>query len=245
MVERITKNIVILLLAYAVQLCATQDAQQIFLRANKEYHAGNFQKARELYRSLENKGHAAWYNLGNCLYQLKEYPAAIAAWRRAQVGASLQELHTIEYNINCAREQAGYPEIKYPGWYRVWHDSIMLVPVGLSQLLFLITWYLMIWLVLFGRNTKGIVAMLLITGLLCIMLWSGLALYVHYQESGYKKAVVHKQTEVYAGPHDGYHVVGELVCTDELTIKEQRTGWCKIMHDQTYGWVPIYNITII
>lgn len=245
MVERFAKNFVILLLVYASAVYTKQNTQEIFLRANKEYKETHFQKARELYESIEHKGRAVWYNLGNSLYQVKEYPQAIAAWRRAQEGASLEELKNIEYNINCAREQAGYSHIKYSTWYRLLRASALLVPLVLIQIAFLLSWYLLFWALVIRRGTKGILHMILITILLCIIVWLGAALSIHYKESLCTKAVANQQTAVYAGPHDKYHVVGGLVSTDELNIVEQRTGWCKIMHDQVYGWVPIYNITII
>lgn len=247
MVERFTKSFVILLFVCAALVHAKpkQNTQEVFLRANKEYKEGQFQKARELYESITPKGRAVWYNLGNSLYQLKQYPHAIAAWRRAQEGAPLEELKNIEYNINCAREQSGYRAIINPTWYRLLRASTVLVPLVLIELIFLLAWYLLFWVVIIRRGTKGIMNMILITVLLCIIVWFGAALYVHHQESCYAKAVVHQQTAVYAGPHDRYHVVGELVSSDELNILEQRAGWCKIMHDQTYGWVPVCNITIV
>lgn len=248
MVKRFAKHFVIVLgalFAYSVQAAITKNAQELFLRANKEYKKAQYKKARDLYDAIEHKGRAVHYNLGNCCYELKEYPQAIAWWRRAQEGAPLSEQQDIEYNINRARQAEGFSEINHPKWYRLLRASVVPFPLILIQLLFLLAWYWLFWALVIRRDKKGIKSMILIAGLVCLIVWLGAVLFVQYQSSSYPQAVVHRTTAVYAGPHNRYHVVGELASTDELKIVEQRTGWCKIMHEQTYGWVPVYNLTII
>jgi tetratricopeptide (TPR) repeat protein len=64
------------------------NVQEVFLKGNVAYLAGNIDGALKLYQTIDPKGPAVWYNLGNCYYRIGNYPEAIVAWRRAQKDAS-------------------------------------------------------------------------------------------------------------------------------------------------------------
>jgi len=75
--------------------------------------------------------------------------------------------------------------------------------------------------------------------------WLSSIMVIEYYEHRYEHAIMKTSSAVYAGPHDRYHVVGNLFSTDELEIHEKRTGWCKVKHEQVYGWVPVRTLTTI
>lgn len=221
-----------------------KNTQEIFLQANKEYQKQHVEKAQELYESIERKGPAVLYNLGNCCYHLKQYPRAISYWCRAQKSGMINDEH-IEGNIAAAREQEGYRQESKPQWYRLLKKTVAPFPMVILQLLFLCAWYLLFWVLFLRRGPKSRYIIVMIMVLLCVLTWLSVAFFVVYNEQRYQKGIINQTTAVFAGPHDNYHVVGTINRTDEINILEQRVGWYKVMHDNTYGWVPTRAIITI
>ena len=62
--------------------------EELFLQAQKQYEQKNFDKARELFASIPNKGEAVWYNLGNCAYKMQDFQAALVYWNCAEYSAT-------------------------------------------------------------------------------------------------------------------------------------------------------------
>lgn len=237
MVKRFAKSAVVALLLVFTMHAATQNSQELFLRANKEYKNKCYQKAAEIYESIEPKGRAVWYNLGNCLYHLDNTPQAIAYWRHSQKDAPFHEQEDAEHNIACAREKEGLSNPPSVWWHRALRASAALMPIGIAQLLFLFCWYLL-FLLAWRTTNKGFKFFITAGLLVIIITWLAGILYVVYSRQCYPRAVVKHETAVVAGPHVKYHQVGVVRVPDELTVLQQRTGWCKIMHETTYGWVP-------
>ena len=93
----IRKNFVIPLL-FLTSFSGYSKDEELFLHANKCYEKQECDKALELYQSMNCKGPAAWYNMGNCCYQLDNYVDAMVCWKRAQRGASYHDCLDIEHN---------------------------------------------------------------------------------------------------------------------------------------------------
>jgi tetratricopeptide (TPR) repeat protein len=62
---------------------SAQTAQELFLRANEQYRAGDFDTALATYQKISPKGAAVWYNMGNCAFQKNDQARATLYWQRA------------------------------------------------------------------------------------------------------------------------------------------------------------------
>lgn len=67
--------------------------QERWLQAQALTQQQDFAGAAQQYQALQHKTATAWYNLANCVYQLKDALSALVLWRRAQ----MQELRTLGY----------------------------------------------------------------------------------------------------------------------------------------------------
>jgi len=162
MVRRFTKSFVILMaiffaLAHTAAFAKENknNAQEFFLRANKEYNNKRFDQAYKLYTTIDPKGRAVWYNLGNCNYELKKYPDALICWRRAQQEASHAENKDIEYNIAQAREQEGL-HTRHSQWYVWLRASAAPFPFIVLQLILVVLWFSLFWLLFIHKGPKDI-----------------------------------------------------------------------------------------
>jgi tetratricopeptide (TPR) repeat protein len=212
--------------------------QEIFLQANAAYMAGKVQDALELYQSINPKGPAVWYNMGNCYNEIGNYPEAIVQWRRAQKHASWRDFSTLEQYIRQAyqaQNRAYKQSIAARG-----HAWIMrcasLCSVFMLQLIFL--WFL--WaLFLLGpalfKNSRYF--LLTVLSLSTFLVACGGFYCYHFQECPY--GIVTKNViSVYAGPGRDYARLTEAKVLDSVRVYQMRDGWLKVYIDQCgYGWL--------
>ena len=225
-------------------VCVARNAQELFLRANKYYERNEWRKALDEYDAIERKGSAVWYNMGNCLYQLGEFSHAIVCWKRATRGATVSEVSDSTVNSNLA-----YTKLGNPG-----RDTILRITewgvYGIStlpaQLLFLFCWYLF-WLLGFGViRCRKLFFYCLVIGLCFVMIVLGnILLEKYYMQRDTRGIVMKKESQLFAGPHVGYHPVGAVSLADELCVCEKRPGWYKVLGHDAHGWIPSSNLEII
>src|ERR1700722_3305000 len=89
-----------LLACFNIIIFGNGNNQEIFLRAHKLYEQKEIEQAYALYQSIENKGSAVWYNMGNCNYKLGKFLEAYACWHQAKKNATAKEFQDILYNID-------------------------------------------------------------------------------------------------------------------------------------------------
>lgn len=243
--DRDTRNVFIILICLVVPLfLKAQNVQELFLRGNKAYKQKQWQEAFDLYHSIEKKGRAVWYNMGNSLYRLNDYAHAIVCWKRSIYGSSLSELFDISKNITLAHKKLEKP--MQGGFLMMTEQWSHVLPVLPIQLLFLLCWNLF-WFIGIGIiQCKKRFFYFLVIGLAVLMIPLGnVLLEKYYIQRDIKGIVVTKESPLLAGPHMGYHVVGTVSLADELLVCEKRSGWCKVSGHQGYGWIQSSNLEII
>jgi tetratricopeptide (TPR) repeat protein len=212
--------------------------QEAFLQANIAYNAGKVQAALKLYKSIEPKGSAVFYNMGNCYFKLGSYPKAIVYWRRAQKNASSRDISTLEqYIIRAYQAQnATYKQ----SWGARFHMSIIrcgsMCSLFILQIIFLCClWALFILGPTLIKQSRYIVLILLsasTVAVACVGVFN-------YRFQEYPYGIVTKNViSVYAGPGRDYARLMEARALDEVRIYQKRDGWLKVRIDQCgYGWV--------
>ena len=116
--------------------------QETFLKGNAAYLAGKMDEALKLYQSMEPKGPAVAYNMGNCYFRIGKYPEAIVQWRRAQKDASWRDFAVLDSYIAQSYDALGIVrDQSFMTRMQTWlARPLALFSIFVLQLLFLFCW---------------------------------------------------------------------------------------------------------
>ncbi len=220
-----------------------QNSQEKFLRGNKAYRQKQWSDALSLYTSLEKKGRAVWYNMGNCFYKMGNTVKALICWKRAAFGASPSEYSDIETNIGMACKKLGVFQQRdqHVPWDR-WANCLPPLPL---QILFLLCWYAL-WFIVAMKPFRRTILYMVIIGLVCtIIVLGGVILQTYYVQRYERGIVMNRTAHLLSGPHEGYHTVCSVPLAEELFVYEKRPGWYKVSGNGVYGWIPFNDVEVI
>ncbi len=230
------RKISLFILPISFYICSVP-TQEVFLRANQEYKKGDHIYAQTVYQSIEHKGPAIWFNLGNCFYEQKKFVDALIAWRRSQKFGISHISRVAEKSIKRAQDSLGisrgsrmhrfYKEINLlVSSIGLWFLQIIFLFCGIFLLLFISR----LWLSSIGR----IIGLLLIG----ILIVSFIGIAASWYDMNYCHAVVKEvNVELSVGPGDDYHRIGSFRQGSEFVIAQERGEWYKIQSPDTHGWL--------
>ena len=242
--DRFIRKSFIILCLFATALSYAHPRNDLFDRANDAYQKKQWGEALRLYESIDQKGCAAWYNMGNCFYKLGNRVRAIICWKRAMPGASVGVQRDIAKNLAVAYEKLGH---KKDGLiYTQLEQRAYRIPPRSVQLLFLLCWYALFIFFWFGPRRRPLFFYGGIAGLSCAIALLGALLWSSYAVHAYERGQLTKESaSLFAGPHEQYHAVGTVSLLDELRIDAKRTGWYKVAGSNKQGWIPSADIALI
>jgi tetratricopeptide (TPR) repeat protein len=220
--------------------------QETFLQANAAYMAGKVQDALKLYQSLEPKGPAVWYNMGNCYYKIGNYPEAIVHWRRAQKHVGWQDVSTLEQCIVQAYQAQGLA-YHCPLSLRI-HTAIIrcgsLCSLFMLQIIFLCCLWALLLLGLAWFKQSRYFLLIMMSGCTFFVACVNIVAY-RFQE--YPFGIVTKKViSVYAGPGKDYACLTEAKVLDVVRVYQKRGDWLKVQIDQCgYGWIQAADLVVI
>ncbi len=214
--------------------------QEKFLHANSLYAHGDYDAAQRLYESIDNKGAAVWYNLGNCYYHLERYPEALVCWKRSLANGRSAWYADVESNSKHVQEILGIRECN--GWYEPLFRGIMNYSLFCWQLLVLVILITVCIVILFfdTKKYKFVVGTFLI--LLCIATSS---LGIKHWGLSKKNAIVAQETSLVAGTDERFSKLATLIKGEEIRVYEKQGKWVKVATNEATGWILEDNIIII
>lgn len=239
------KPLCISLLLY-MSMTFAGNAEETYLKAHAAYQARDWPKALSLYESINPKGPAVWYNIGNCYFNQEKFPEAIVSWRRAQKNLSWTDYKKIEqyiqdsYNaMGVNYETDGITALKN---FFAWSSSK--ISLLILQLLFLACWFFLLWLLpqlIAQKKYVQVIALCMITAATATLC------YVRYHKQNYPYGIVIKKTiSVYAGPGRDYAPLATAQTLDIMRLQLQRDNWLKVYARQFgYGWVHADDLALI
>lgn len=213
-------------------ICTANTAQEAFLQANKLCMEGEFAKALDLYDTIDTKGSAVWYNMGNCYFYQKNLPKAIWAWLNAcktgkgKIAVQSEQNIAVAQNLLEIKNWSGYyPKIDFLTM-QVW-------------LLFCIFVLFIILIKKCQSKTKWwLLFFFLEMGFLGIAWW--------YEKSQRSVWVVAQKTmNLMAGPANEYHVLDSVLAGQILSIKYCLDEWCYIDDGNMQGWLTKKDLLIV
>lgn len=213
-----------------------RSVQEMFLQGNQAYEQQDYQGAIAQYGSVNAKGPALWYNLGNSYYRAGDKVQAVICWRRSQIN-SRRDVWLMAQK-NCELIYDLWNIDLYPSVTKrivLWFDGTLgRVSLLWYQLLFLLLWIITIgggWTLYKKRYliSVSVLAVLLVcmTGLLAMKY------YITEQRVG----IVLDKASLHAGPDQTYHVVGESKMGMQVVIKKERNNWYYVYDNLLSGWV--------
>lgn len=219
--------------------------EESFLRGNKYYAEKDYDSALKEYHTINKKGPAVLYNMGNCLFYKGDYPQALVYWSRAEVGANSKEYYRIQHNKQLALKKLG--KEKEQSWWQsiiaFLQAKLLYLSLLVLQLLFLVCW----WIFILAMRRKQIGAKKVVQSMLCLgIAFFGMLLGVHYaQENTHTGIVVKKEAKLFAGPNTSFHILSPVAYAEKARVKDAREGWYKIQYADMIGWVEEDVIQVI
>jgi len=236
-------NIVFLLVFFAMitsVLCYSSSSEEAFLTANNFYEQKKYEDSLKLYSSIDKKGSAVWYNMGNCAFRMDNYIDAIVYWRRAELGASLKDFEDIENNILVAYEKLELTHER--SFLDVIYKYISRVPIFLLQIVFLVFWFTFFIMYFFLKQFRRFA----LTIFMVLNVLIGFLLLIKYGSLNYKKVIVVKSSaSLFTGPDENYHVICKVPIISEMLVKEKKGKWYKVNSNGQIGWVFSEYIEVI
>lgn len=227
---------VICMLLFISSVSFASSSEEIFLRAHQQYQEKNYEQAYLLYQTIDQKGSAVWYNMGNCMYHLQQYPQAIALWLRAHYDATGNEYNDCIHNIRVAEQELG--KLSAPSWFDYGIDVIhhRNVPLGLLQIVWLLCWYILIVSAII--TIRFFYKLLVVSSMTVGLVGIALLLMIYYKEQHTVYGIVgEKEVPIFVGPDHRFQSVCMVNSGNRVTILEQRPEWYKIQYEDTIGWI--------
>lgn len=223
-------SILLLQLNFSGFLYAT--AQEDFLQANNLYAQRDYANAQKLYESIDNKGAAVWYNLGNCRYHLEHYPEALACWNRSLENGGSAWYDEVIHNCNHVQELLAiqpngsrfdrfiYGIMNYSLLW--WQLSVIMVLILLCITPF---WF---------KGKKMIGAMGALASLMFLMMG---CLGIKHRHLSRNYGFLLEETYLFAGTDERFSKHAILKKGDEVSIYDEQGQWAKVATSEGVGWI--------
>lgn len=224
-------NLLIYILCFNVVIAFSKNAD-LFKKANDLYVKKNYEEAKNSYLQIlkNNKYDASiYYNLGNCFFQLKNYPSAILAYEKALKIAPNHP--SIKHNLELAN-QKGIDKNEHSNTFFLvqWTENFYLKFSSKSwAIVFLISfWILSISTFVYFRNRNVFYLKLNIFLLLISILFFYLTNKKYQYETTLTHAIVMKDSELLSKPSSSAKIIGNIVSGKKVKLLDKDADYLKI-----------------
>jgi tetratricopeptide (TPR) repeat protein len=235
----------IIALFFIFHLIQSSQDQELLNQASSFFLQGKFSQAREIYEKIQSKDSAIWNNIGNCFFNEKDYLKALICWKRAENGATFNQLkklydseNTVLENMSCYHENNFLQIIKQ-------------IILGSSKLFlqFLLLILLTIFLFICYKNIYKQKSFNFKKRyfLLLIAIFSTLLILISKQKLIYEKCavVISAKATTYIGPETTFPQKDTLSLGNIVTILDKKSEMTKVKSHKSSGWIKNENIEII
>ena len=193
---------------------SNSNAIEIYLQANNWYRSGDFKKAYELYKTVDNPGAMLNYNLGNAAYKLGLYAESMLYWKRAEIGSGIFGRYDILRNIEMLKAILNNRKFdlnrlvdKFRFYKSYCFSIIQSAPLLAFQITFLFLWFFMFLLLRYflRKKLKFFVFVIALVGIFSAGL---LMLRYHLDLSNY--AIIINDVDVLSGPSSKFQKLAKL-----------------------------------
>ena len=219
--------------------------------AKTAYDAGQFRQALDYYASKidpRNVSPALLYNMGNCFYQLGDYPRALVCYERAR---HLQPRDSdITGNLELTRRKLLLPpkyRVESPADFLIAARDFLRVDEWLVLCAFGLT-LVMIALGMFFRRHSNLWQWPFYAGIVTAVICSAaLIAKASADDPGHEAVVIVRNTPLYSLPSaESGRVEQYLKPGTEVSIEENRMDWVRVrLENNDEGWVRGANLALL
>lgn len=218
-------------LLFSCHVHADAQAEQ-FYRANKLFQEQQYQDARSEYEGLVTKGSLIWYNIGVCFVYEENYVDALINFKKALKGAQYKILPQIFEGIDCAQSHL-HTNPQKDETMRNLYKYTSFFSIFWAQMMFLFFWFLVCICWIYKNKTSRLLLLLVSV---CVI-WSSASLAAVSWLRSREYVIVVKKSNLFAGPHEEYHSVGNIDVAEQLILLDSKNSWYKVKSSSTVGWV--------
>ena len=219
--------------------------------AKTAYDAGQFRQALDYYASKIDPRHvspALLYNMGNCFYQIGDYPRALVCYERAR---RLQPRDSdITGNLELTRRKLLLPpkyRVESPADFMLAARDFLRVDEWLVLCAFGLT-LVMIALGMFFRRRSNLWQWPFYAGIVIAVICSAaLIAKTAADDPGHEAVVIVRNTPLYSLPSaESGRVEQYLKPGTEVSIEENRMDWVRVrLENNDEGWVRGANLALL
>ena len=236
--QGIRRNRIVYLLLLLSTLMQAQTTQELFLQANTHYEHKEYQKALDIYKKIEPKGAATWYNMGNCAYKLADYTNALLFWQRSQANASSKIYADSRINSTHAYRQLGAVEnsTAHPVGQKITDRIMQSAPLLILQIIFFFLFSVFLISNYYFLRKKRYIFFLL--GSLTLFSMS-VATFAFYKNTRSPMALITQDNaRMFVGPNQEYDQISAVPLGAQVKIITHKNSWNKIKYAAHEGWIP-------
>lgn len=205
-------------------------------QAHLFFEQNDYQKAVELYQSIENKDATIWFNIGQCYYAQEQFFDALLSFKKAQKTSYGFRYLTIEEHIK--KVEAHLQLLKSQSTISIIFSAVkkycLVVPPIVWQVIFIFLWYLILALLWLSYKIfdKSFVALLF-----CLMI-SGGGLTVFYTTMHSRQAIAkYSDVALYAGTDERFFKKAVIALGEPVIIEKSDNNWHKVTCSAGTGWL--------
>ncbi|MBC8527039.1 MAG: tetratricopeptide repeat protein [Candidatus Cloacimonetes bacterium] len=240
---------IILLLIFSM-LSAEYDLSD----ANNAYQNLNYEKAKDIYESLINKGvksFVLFYNLGNTYFKLKNFGLARLYYEKAAKYKPLDK--DLLLNISLLKSKLkDKEESKEPFLINVFHNIFYFFSINI-QCIFVLVFFILIMLTVAGLvlarriSVKKLLKLLLIIFSFCFMIFLIVTiarLSIFYNNNS--AVIISETVFAYSGPSEDFPQVFTIHEGLKICIEKFDKDWVLIkLQSGNGGWVEKESLSVI
>ena len=200
-----------------------------------------YQQALSVYRTIDKKTGAVFYNMALCYRMCGQYPQALVCLRVAlyrgtytvsrHAALLLHEIKTAHLPADFIRHPLA--AIDYVSYLFFLFDYVSWLPLFSVQFLFVL--FVCIFLMIMSSHVRYRLYFRMLMGLITGFASFFLALLMYVKQSDYGVVVV--PTCLRVGPSDQFELVVDVPMAAEVSIGMHHQGWIKVSAGTYEGWI--------
>jgi hypothetical protein len=211
--------------------CAVRNDNETFLQAQQAYEHHDLQKALDLYKSIEPKGDAVWFNMGVCAFEQGDKAYALYYWNQAKKSASPKTYKQVKEALTHVQDE-GNLRRNAVGNFLEFNSTYL--SIGGWQLVVLFELFIFLLLWFFARRMRRF----LLIGVALIIVYSSILLWFAHKRAVDIPAIVKAEhASMYIAPNNKLASIGTLKRGTAVIILKKEDSWYKVGYLNKNGWM--------